>query len=298
MQTQEMYFYSNGYKLKAALYLPDDYREGEKLPCIIPNSGYMGLNAIYPSLYARALTARGFAAFGFDYRGFLDNEGPTGVCKLEEQVEDIRNAVVFVKTLPQVDAEKIGLIGWGMGAALVMGAAAYEPDVKAVAGLNGFYNCRKWLQSIYTYADYVALEKTIARERTRFVTEGTRRFDYPFVYYPLDPATDTVVKDHLYVVKGYGQDISLEFGQSLMDFNAEDFLPKLKVPVFIGHGKDNLLHPVSGSEEYYSLLSCPKELYIINGKHNDFMFDDHPVFKQLVDRLDRFFKAALCPESL
>ena len=296
MLTRELYFYSNGYKLKAALYLPDDYQEGQKLPCIIPNSGYMGLNAIYPSLYARALTARGYAAFGFDYRGFLDNEGPAGVCKLEEQVEDIRNAEVFVKTLPEVDTGRIGLIGWGMAAALVMAAAAKEPDVRAVAGLNGFYNCRKWLQSIYSYADYVALEKTIAEERTRFVTEGTRRFDNPFVYYPLDPATDTVVKDHLYVVKGYGQEISLEFGQSLLDFNAEDCVDKLDVPVFIGHGKDNLLHPLSGSVDFYHLLNCKKELYVIDGKHNDFMFDDHPVFHQLVDRLDAFFTDALKAE--
>ena len=293
MITKETFFYSNGYKLKAKLYLPDDYKEGDRLPCIIPNSGYMGLNEIYPALYARALTARGYAAFGFDYRGFLDNEGPAGVCKLEEQVEDIRNAITYVKTLPQVDPRRLGLIGWGMAAALVMGAAAKEPDVRAVAGLNGFFNCRKWLQSIYSYADYVALEKTIAAERTRFVLEGTRKFDNPFIYYPLDPATDTIVQNHLYVVDGYGQEISLEFGQSLLDFNAEDFVDKLHIPVFIGHGKDNLLHPVSGSIEFYELLKCPKELYLIDGKHNDFMFDDHPVFIKLVDQLDAFFQRSL-----
>lgn len=75
MKTQETSFFSNGYRLSAKLYLPDGYREGQKLPCIIPNSGYMGLNEIYPALYARALTKRGYAAFGFDYRGFLENEG-------------------------------------------------------------------------------------------------------------------------------------------------------------------------------------------------------------------------------
>lgn len=289
MVTKAICFYSNGYKLKANLYLPDDYKEGEKRPCIIPNSGYMGLNAIYPALYSRALTAKGFICFGFDYRGFLDNEGPAGVCKLEEQVEDIRNAVTFAKTLEEVDASRIGLIGWGMGAALVMGAAAKEPDVCAVAGLNGFYNAKKWLQSVYSYADYCALEKTIAAERIRFVTEGSRKFDNPFVYYPLDPTTDTVVKDHLYVVPGYGQEISLEFGQSLMDFNAEDFIEKLKIPIFIGHGKDNLLHPVSGSIEYYEQLNCPKTFYLIDGKHNDFMFDNHPVFLKLVEQLESFF---------
>lgn len=293
MVSQETYFYSNGYKLKAVLYLPDDYQSGEHRPCIIPNSGYMGLNAIYPSLYARALTARGFVCFGFDYRGFLDNEGPAGVCKLEEQVEDIRSAVTYVRTMKEVDPDRIGLIGWGMAAALVMGAAAKEPSVRAVAGLNGFYHCRKWLQSVYGYADYCALEKTISAERTRFVCEGTRKYDQPFIYYPLDPATDTVVKDHLYVVPGYGQKISLEFGQSLMDFNAEDYIHQLEIPVFIGHGKDNLLHPVAGSIEYYNMLKCPKELYIIDGKHNDFMFDDHPVFVKLVDKLEAFFRAAL-----
>lgn len=293
MKTQETSFFSNGYRLSAKLYLPDSYREGQKLPCIIPNSGYMGLNEIYPALYARALTKKGYAAFGFDYRGFLENEGPAGVCKLEEQVEDIRNAVTFVKTLPQVDADRIGLIGWGMAAALVMGAAVKEPDVKAAAGLNGFYNARKWLKSVYRYADYVALENTIAKERTRFVTEGTRRFDNPFVYYPLDPDTDTVVKDHLYAVKGYGQEISLEFGQSLLDFNAEEFADKLDIPVFVGHGKDNLLHPLSGSVDFYELVHSKKELYIIDGKHNDFMFDDHAVFQQLVDKLDGFFSAVL-----
>ena len=182
-----------------------------------------------------------------------------------------------------------------MAAALVM-AAAKEPDVRAVAGLNGFCNCRKWIQSIYSYAGYMALEKTIAEERTRFVTEGTRCFEDPFIYYPLDPVTGTVVKDHLCAVKGCGPEIPLEFGQSLLDFNAEDCVDKLDVPVFIGRGKDNLFHPLSCSVDIYQLLSCKKELYVIDGKHNDFMFDDHPVFHQLVDRLDAFFTDALKAE--
>ena len=61
MITKDLIFYSNCYKLAAVLYLPDNYEEGRALPCIIPNSGYMGLNEIYPALFARALTARGYA---------------------------------------------------------------------------------------------------------------------------------------------------------------------------------------------------------------------------------------------
>lgn len=292
MIIKEHSFYSNGYKLKASLYLPDDYKEGEKRPCIIPNSGYMGLNEIYPALFARALTARGYIAFGFDYRGFLDNEGPAGVCKLNEQVEDIRNAFLYAGTLPQVDETRVGLIGWGMAAALVMGAAAAEPDIKAVAGLNGFYCGERWLKMIYSYVDFSKLKKEVKEERIRFVREGNRKFDNPFRYYPLDPETDDIVQDNLYTVEGYGQEISLELGQSLLDFNAEDYADSLKVPVMVAHGRLNLLHPVEESLSFYERLSGQKKLLLLEGKHNDFMFDGHPIFEQLADELKAFFGEA------
>ncbi|WMJ83730.1 alpha/beta hydrolase [Oscillospiraceae bacterium LTW-04] len=294
MKEKNLTFYSNGYRLASILYLPEDYKEGEKYPCVVVNSGYMGLNSIYPALYARALTKKGYAVFGFDYRGFLENEGPSGVCKLEEQVEDIRNAVVFASLQKEVNSEEILLVGWGMAAALVMKAAALEPMVKAVAGLNGFYNGERWLASVNTYADFVKLKEEVKQERIRFIQSGERKFDNPFHFYPLDPETKDVVVENLYVVKGYGQEISLEIGQSILEFNAEDYSDALNIPVFVGYGKDNLLHPAQESVAFFSTLHGDhNQLYKIDGKHNDFMFDDHPIFLQLVASLDTFFKHAL-----
>lgn len=293
MITKEHIFYSDGYRLKASLYLPDDYKAGEKRPCILANSGYMGLNAIYPSLFARAMTARGYVAFGFDYRGFLDNEGPAGVCRLEEQIEDIRNALTYLQTLPEVDTAHIALIGWGMAAGLVMAAAVKEPCVKAVAGVNGFYCGERWLRSVYSYVDFRKLVREVEEERVRFVREGTRHYDDPFRFYPLDPDTNGVVRENLYSVDGYGQEISLELGQSLLEFNAEDYIDRLSVPVMVCHGKDNLLHPIEESRLFYERLSGPKELLVLNGRHNDFMFDGHPVFEGLCDALGAFFRKAM-----
>ncbi len=293
MITKEHIFYSAGYRLKASLYLPDDYKAGEKRPCILANSGYMGLNAIYPSLFARAMTVRGYAAFGFDYRGFLDNEGPSGVCRLEEQVEDIRSALTCLQTLPEADASRIALIGWGMAAGLVMAAAAKESCVKAVAGINGFYCGERWLRSVYSYVNFRKLVREVEEERIRFVREGTRRYDDPFRFYPLDPDTNGVVRENLYSVDGYGQEISLELGQSLLEFNAEDYIDRLCVPVMICHGKDNLLHPPEESRLFYERLAGPKELLILDGRHNDFMFDGHPVFEGLCNALGAFFRKAV-----
>lgn len=291
MITKKLEFYSNCCRLSAALYLPDDYKEGDRLPCIIPNSGYMGLNEIYPALFARALTKRGFACFGFDYRGFLQNGGPAGVCKLDEQVEDIRNAVTFAGTLSEVDAGRIGLIGWGMAAGLVAKATEQDARVKAMAGLNGFYCGARWLEQVFAYKDFAAMKKEMEEEKIRLVKEGTRKFSGPFHFYPLDPDTEDVVNDNLYTVPGYGQEISLELGQSLMEFDAEKNIEDIRVPVFVGHGKYNLLHPITEAEHFYEKVKARKTFYVIEGKHNDFMFDGNEVLEALADRLAEFFHA-------
>lgn len=291
MITKKLEFYSNCCRLSAALYLPHDYKEGDRLPCIIPNSGYMGLNEIYPALFARALTKRGFACFGFDYRGFLQNGGPAGVCKLDEQVEDIRNAVTFAGTLSEVDAGRIGLIGWGMAAGLVAKATEQDARVKAMAGLNGFYCGARWLEQVFAYKDFAAMKKEMEEEKIRLVKEGTRKFSGPFHFYPLDPDTEDVVNDNLYTVPGYGQEISLELGQSLMEFDAEKNIEDIRVPVFVGHGKYNLLHPITEAEHFYEKVKARKTFYAIEGKHNDFMFDGNEVLEALADRLAEFFHA-------
>ncbi|SFC96157.1 hypothetical protein SAMN02799633_02158 [Bacillus sp. UNCCL81] len=59
--------------------------------------------------------------------------------------------------------------------------------------------------------------------------------------------------------------------------------------MFVAHGKDNLLHPVDESVQFFEAAAEPKELYIIDGKHNDFMYYEHPVFQELVGELKGFF---------
>lgn len=135
------------------------------------------------------------------------------------------------------------------------------------------------------------MKKEIEEEKIRLVKEGTRKFSGPFHFYPLDPDTEDVVNDNLYTVPGYGQEISLELGQSLMEFDAEKNIEDIKVPVFVGHGKYNLLHPITEAEYFYEKVKARKIFYAIEGKHNDFMFDGNEVLEALADRLAEFFLA-------
>ena len=104
MKTREVVFYSEGAKMVGDIYLPDDYKEGEKRPAVLCNSGWTGVNKCYPALFARALTARGFVCMGFDYRGFKPSENVhpclPKYTTLETEVEDVANAFTFMQIQP------------------------------------------------------------------------------------------------------------------------------------------------------------------------------------------------------
>jgi uncharacterized protein len=293
MLEKKVEFFSDGLKLKGSYYFPEEFDGSKQYPAVIINSGYQGFNEFYPKLFAEKLTQKGYLCFGFDYRGFADSEGEKGRVLLEEQVRDIQHAISYISTHSNVDEGKIGLIGWGMGACNVIHVAAKDKRVKAVAGLNGFYNGERWLKSIHSYVEFAEIEKVLEEDRRLRATTGKSRLEATFIHYPLDPATKDYVENELSSVYGFGHETQLLFTDSILETNAEDVVDRISpVPLFIGHGKDNLLHPKSESISLYQSANSPKTFYWINGKHNDFMFGDHAEFIRLNDQLDKFLQDA------
>ncbi|WP_017381664.1 alpha/beta hydrolase [Paenisporosarcina sp. TG-14] len=292
MKERQISFYSEGFKLDGTVYLPDDYQAGEKRPAIISNSGYQGFNNFYPRLFAQNLTKAGYVCFGFDYRGFANSEGEKGRVILDEQVEDIINAISFLQAQPEVDIDQVGLIGWGMGGSNVVRVAAKDKRVKAVAALNGFFDGERWLKSIHSYVEWMELVKTVEQDRVHRVVTGQSLYADPFIHYPLDPATNDYVQKELVPLSPFGKQTQLQFTDSIMNMNAEKVVTDISTaPLFIGHGKDNLLHPLEESTALYAAASEPKQFYLIDGKHNDFMYHEDPVFQELITELTSFFNS-------
>lgn len=299
MIEHKIYFYSEGYKLEGSLYFPDKLEAGEKLPAIIPNSGYQGFNEFYPKLFAEKFTQAGYACLGFDYRGFGESEGKSGHVILKEQVQDINNAITFLQQQEYVDADRIGILGWGMGASNVIDVASQNKKVSAVAALNGFYNGSRWLQSVHSYKDYIDIIKTVEKDNINNVLTGESKLIDTFLHYPLDPATQDEVNVELTNIKHFGKPVELTFTKSILELNVEKNAGNISpCPTFIAHGNDNLLHPYEEAKSLYNATKSPKTLYTINGKHNDFMYAEHPEFLKLIKKLQKFFDTHLTTNKL
>ena len=83
----------------------------------------------YPSV--AFLNEAGYHVFVFDHRAHGQSGGEvTTLGPLE--VEDLRGAVAYLRSRLDTDPERIGAMGCSMGSAVVIGAAARDPTIKAV----------------------------------------------------------------------------------------------------------------------------------------------------------------------
>lgn len=125
-------------------------KEGEKLPCIILMHGLGGNKTMFKAMWPM-LTAQGYALFAIDAANHGDRKGPDteaifGVNAyysrdaLAQTVVDLRRAVDYLESRPDIDPNRIGYIGASMGGILGAIFAGVEPRVKApvllVAGGN------------------------------------------------------------------------------------------------------------------------------------------------------------------
>ena len=64
---------------------------------------------------------------------------------MDDTVEDVRQIVRYIKSLPDLDATRIGMLGVGSGGSVALMAAAHEPAIRVVQVLNPWGNWPEWI---------------------------------------------------------------------------------------------------------------------------------------------------------
>lgn len=296
MSVSPLPFFSSGLRLDADLYLPDDGGAGAPYPVVIPSSGYQGLKVIHPERFARVLTERGYAVLAFDYRGFGTSEGERGRLVPQEWAQDLRAAVDRVSTVEEIDSDRIGLLGWGMGGGVVVAEAAEDDRVGAVAAVNGIADGARSTRNMHDDESWRSLLERVAADRGRRSEWGRSEITSPWdiVRLDRDGRTDGYVGAELYRAPGFGAGVTLESADMLLRFSPESVAHRIAPrPLLVVHGGANELHKPEEARSLYAHADEPKRLEIIEGAgHTEWMFDDHPTFRALVDQLDGFFADA------
>jgi uncharacterized protein len=108
-------------------------------------------------LYAEKIAAAGYVTLSFDHRNFGASGGtPRQHEDAAGKLHDLRDAVTFLTAQPEVDPAQIGCCGICLGGGYALRFAAFDPRVRAVAGIAGGYNSPAAMRDAMGAAQYRA----------------------------------------------------------------------------------------------------------------------------------------------
>ncbi len=152
---EEVIIYSEGTRLAADLFIPDNLKEGEKKPTILLCHGWGGPKSHLSSTYAPHFCDAGFVACTFDYRGWFESDARLITMESQPEVDadgymtvrakpvrdvvdpidqnrDINNVLDYLLERPEVDRSRLGLWGSSYGGGHVVYVAGHDRRIKVV----------------------------------------------------------------------------------------------------------------------------------------------------------------------
>jgi dipeptidyl aminopeptidase/acylaminoacyl peptidase len=121
-------------------------------PAVIWSHGYGAYKDVLGGpLVGQRLVPAGYVVLRIDHRGCGESEAsPRGRCVQGiESVVDLSAAISFLRAQPEVDPERIGLIGESHGGAAALMAAALDRGASSVVACDAFGDGGAWLRHMW-----------------------------------------------------------------------------------------------------------------------------------------------------
>ncbi len=281
---QKASFFSDGHRLDGLLYTPTDLDRDEKRPAIVLCAGFTYLKSLVLPDIAKALNAEGYVVLTFDYRGFGESEGPRWRLIPDEQVNDVRAALTFVADQPQVDAERLAVLGISLGGSNAIVVGALDQRVNTVVAIEAMGDGGRWLCSLRRHWEWREFQELLAKDRSQRVRTGKSARVDPLEIVVPDPDSRNFLKS---VYEEYPQmkcDLPLETAEALTEYRPESYVARIAPrPLLLIHGADDLQVSSDESRELYERAGEPRQLALLPDMgHFDWVMAGSAGFERVV----------------
>jgi len=283
-------FVSDGLRLAGVLHTPDGGPGRAGRPGFLVLHGFGSNKDSGVSLaMAKLLAELGYVTLRFDMRGCGESEGPRGRVICLEQVEDTKNALSFLAARPDVDPERIGVIGNSFGAAVAIYTAGVDPRVAACVSCGGWGDGAKKFRKQHEppeawkrFGDMMA-EGRRRRERGQ-ATLMVSRYDIV----PIPPG----LRGNL--SPGSIMEFPFDVVESMYTFMANDVVAKIAPrPLLLLHPARDSVTPTEQSIDLFAHAGQPTDLHLVADVDHFILAESNTLVRNLVRNwLDKHFPAA------
>ncbi|MFI6393071.1 alpha/beta hydrolase [Nonomuraea sp. NPDC050540] len=265
-------------------------------PAVVLTGPFTGVREQVTGLYAERLAAEGFVTLAFDHRCWGESGGePRRHEDVQGKLHDLRAAVSLLRSRPEVDPDRIAAVGICLGGGYALKFAAFDPRVKAFAGVAGAYNNPYAMRTGMDYQGALdgftgVLERQDLGGAVEYVPavsadgEAAMPGDEPFAYYGTSRGAAASWKNEV-------TRASIRELITMDNMMGADFLsPK---PALIVHGVIDRFCSPEGAEEVYRRLDEPKKLVWLDAKEHVDLYDREPYVGQAVAEVAAFLREHL-----
>lgn len=182
---------------------------------------------------ARILKQIGMATFRYDKRGCGKSEGDFNTTGLFDLVDDARMALRWLRSLPEIDSERVGVLGQSEGAIIAQILAAEDPDIHFEVWQGGAYNniegIIRWQAEAFWKLDSEVI--------------NNMRQSAPLIFWKYKQLDDLIVRaqkgESFFRLgdKDWSFNCYLPWYKEHFDNPPSRFIDKVKCPVLILHGE-------------------------------------------------------------
>jgi fermentation-respiration switch protein FrsA (DUF1100 family) len=263
-------------------------------PALVFTGPFTGTRDQVIGLYASRLAEAGYVTLAFDHRNWGSSGGePRYHEDAQGKLHDLRAAVSLLRSRPEVDDDRIGAVGICLGGGYALKFAAFDPRVKAFAGIAGAYNNPYGMRAGMSSAGYQGALGSFAEVLERQDLGGPVEYlpavaqegeaampgEEPFAYYGTSRGASA--HWHNEVTRASIRELI-----TLDNMTGADFLsPK---PGLIVHGVVDGFCSPEGAEEAYKRMDGPKKIVWLDARLHIDLYDVEPYVTRAVEATAAF----------
>ena len=296
MQTQPIEFYSDGTRVSALWRTPED-ADG-RLRAIVQGPGWLGLkDAKLYIRYHEAFVEAGFGVLVIDYRGFGDSDGDRHSLSPAIQLRDLINAVTYLTTREDVDADAIGVFGTGgTGGGNAVLLAAVDPRIRAAVSQVPVADGEDWLHRMRPEHEWLSFLAALDEDRRQRVLTGKGRLVHPReeIMVPTPERKATTVKAD--VDERVPTSVTLQSAEEILDYRPIEAARTLYTPLMVVGVEGDATTPTDHAVRLYEAAKGPKALLMQRHTTHYAAYDRY--WTQVTPRMVEWFKRYVRPVNV